>query len=130
MEEEAMRMIKKGPDWIPGIQNGHNVKAYRKQPLTFVIDNGKPNNSKSITKVKSFENDENIVFEKVEIEARFPGGVNGWREFLQKNLKSTVPVDSGANAGTYTVIAQFIVHKDGSISDRENSYKSWTWYGK
>ena len=28
-----------------------------------------------------------------------------------------MPVDSGAKAGTYTVIAQFIVHKDGSISD-------------
>ncbi len=62
-------------------------------------------------------NDDNKVFEKVEVEAVFPGGVNGWREFLQKNLKSTVPVDSGANAGTYTVVAQFIVHKDGSISD-------------
>ena len=73
MEEEAMRMIRKGPDWIPAIQNGHNVKAYRTQPFTFVIDNGKPTNSKSITKVKSFENDENIVFEKVEVEARFPG---------------------------------------------------------
>jgi len=118
MEEEAIRMIRKGPDWIPAIQNGHNVKAYRRQPFTFVIvDNGKPNNSKTITKVKSFENDENIVFEKVEIEASFPGGFKGWREFLQKNLKSTVPVDSGANTGTYTVIAQFIVHKDGSISD-------------
>jgi len=118
MEEEAMRMIKKGPDWIPAIQNGHNVKAYRRQPFTFVIvDNGKPNNSKSITKVKSFENDENIVFEKVETEAAFPGGVKGWREFLQKNLKSTVPVENGANKGTYTVITQFIVHKDGSISD-------------
>src|SRR4030095_12265324 len=37
MEEEAMRMIRKGPDWVPAIQNGHNVKAYRKQPFTFVI---------------------------------------------------------------------------------------------
>jgi len=25
------------PDWIPAIQNGHNVKAYRKQPFNFVI---------------------------------------------------------------------------------------------
>jgi protein TonB len=67
--------------------------------------------------VKSFENDENIVFEKVEVEARFPGGVNGWKEFLQKNLKSTVPVENGADKGTYTVVVRFIVHKDGSISD-------------
>jgi hypothetical protein len=37
MEEEAMRMIKKGPDWVPAIQNGRNVNAYKKQPITFVI---------------------------------------------------------------------------------------------
>ena len=117
MEEEAMRMIRKGPDWIPAIQNGHNVKAYRRQPFTFVIDNGKPGNSKPVTKAKSSENDENIVFEKVEIEASFPGGAKGWREFLQKNLKSNVPVENGADKGTYTVVTQFIVHKDGSISD-------------
>ena len=61
--------------------------------------------------------DDNKVFEKVEIEASFYGGVNGWRDFLQKNLKSTVPIDNGASPGTYTVIIQFIVHKDGSVSD-------------
>ena len=37
MEEEALRVIKNGPKWIPAIQNGHIVKAYRKQPFTFVI---------------------------------------------------------------------------------------------
>jgi len=71
----------------------------------------------TLTEQKYGVDDDNKIFEKVEVEAAFPGGVNGWRGFLQNNLKSTVPVDSGANAGTYTVIAQFIVHKDGSISD-------------
>jgi len=117
MEDQVMSLIKKSPKWIPGIQNGRNVKAYKTQPVTFVIYAGKPNTSKTITKVTSFENDENIVFEKVEVEARFPGGVNGWKEFLQKNLRSTVPVENGANKGTYTVVTQFIVHKDGSVSD-------------
>jgi len=37
MEEEAMRIIKKGPRWIPARQNGYLVNAYRKQPITFVI---------------------------------------------------------------------------------------------
>jgi len=37
MEEEAIKVIKKGPDWVPAIQNGRNVKAYRKQPITFVV---------------------------------------------------------------------------------------------
>ncbi|HRQ49314.1 MAG TPA: N-acetylmuramoyl-L-alanine amidase, partial [Agriterribacter sp.] len=29
--------IKNGPKWIPAMQNGHKVKAYRKQPVTFQI---------------------------------------------------------------------------------------------
>ena len=37
MEEEAVRLITKGPTWIPAIQNGQTVKSYRKQPLTFQI---------------------------------------------------------------------------------------------
>lgn len=37
MEEEAMRVIKKAPKWTPAVQNGRQVKAYRKQPITFMI---------------------------------------------------------------------------------------------
>ena len=37
MEEEAIRVIKKGPKWIPAFQYGRNVRAYRIQPLTFVV---------------------------------------------------------------------------------------------
>ncbi len=37
MEQEAMKIIKKGPKWTPAIQNGRNVNAYRRQPITFVV---------------------------------------------------------------------------------------------
>ena len=37
MEEEAVRVIKKEPYWVPAVQNGRQVKAYRKQPITFDI---------------------------------------------------------------------------------------------
>lgn len=37
MEEEAVKVIKKGPAWVPAVQNGRQVKAYRKQPITFVV---------------------------------------------------------------------------------------------
>lgn len=35
LDEEAIRIIKKSPKWNPAYMDGHNVKAYRKQPLTF-----------------------------------------------------------------------------------------------
>jgi len=37
MEEEAIRVIKKGPKWIPALQYGLKVKAYRRQPITFAV---------------------------------------------------------------------------------------------
>ena len=37
MEEEVLRIMKKSPKWIPAIQFGRNIKAYRKQPVTFVV---------------------------------------------------------------------------------------------
>ena len=37
MENEVIRIIKKGPDWIPASQDGITVNAYRRQPVTFVV---------------------------------------------------------------------------------------------
>jgi protein TonB len=37
MEDEAVKTIKRGPKWVPAQQNGRQVKAYRKQPITFVV---------------------------------------------------------------------------------------------
>lgn len=37
MEDEAAKIIKKGPRWKPALQNGRNVNAYRRQPITFVV---------------------------------------------------------------------------------------------
>lgn len=36
--EEALRVIKQGPDWVPAQQNGHKVKARVYQTITFKID--------------------------------------------------------------------------------------------
>lgn len=37
MEEEAVRVISKSPNWIPASQNGKPVIAKRMQPITFVV---------------------------------------------------------------------------------------------
>jgi protein TonB len=60
---------------------------------------------------------DDTVFSKVEVEAAFPGGIEGWRTFLMNNLKANVPVKNKAPLGIYMVIVVFIVGKDGSISD-------------
>ena len=60
---------------------------------------------------------ENAVFEKVDVEASFPGGLEGWRRYLEKNLSPRVPIDNGAPVGIYTIIVQFIVDRNGILSD-------------
>lgn len=65
--------------------------------------------------VKAVEEDK--VFQKVEIEAEYPGGQGAWANYLRKNLSGDVATQNGAEPGTYTVIIKFIVSKDGTISD-------------
>jgi hypothetical protein len=57
------------------------------------------------------------IFTKVEVEASYPGGENAWRRFLEQNLDATVPVKKKAPAGVYTVIIQFVVDKEGYVSN-------------
>jgi len=57
------------------------------------------------------------VYERVEVEAEFPGGDKAWINFLTKNLNGQVPLDHDAPSGKYTVWVQFIVDKDGNVTD-------------
>ena len=60
---------------------------------------------------------DNKVFVKVEQEPKFSGSSDGWIKYLQKNLNAALPVEEGWKPGKYTVMLQYIVHTDGSISD-------------
>ncbi len=37
MEQEVMRIIKKGPNWLPAVQFGQKVDCIKRQPATFVV---------------------------------------------------------------------------------------------
>jgi hypothetical protein len=37
MEEEVIRVIERSGKWTPALQNGKPLKAYRKQPITFLL---------------------------------------------------------------------------------------------
>lgn len=76
-----------------------------------VIDEGK-----QIVEEKK-PDDENKIFDKVEIEAKFPGGDGKWRQYLERNCNAQVATDAGAPEGTYTTVVQFVVDKEGNISD-------------
>jgi len=66
-----------------------------------IIDPPKENNSDEIVPI-------------VEIDAKYIGN---WKTFLERNLNANVPVDNGAPAGRYSVVIQFVVDREGNVSD-------------
>ena len=84
-------------------------KAYSQEQKT---------NDTAIVNTRSNSDSEiNQIFTTIEVQAEFPGGVQGWSKYLMRNLKADVPVINGAPVGRYTVYVNFIVDKDGSISN-------------
>ena len=59
--------------------------------------------------------DPDETFVKVEVDASFPGGLQAWARYLNKNLR--FPDEAMNNGIDGTVMVQFIVDKDGNVSD-------------
>ncbi len=64
--------------------------------------------------VQKKQEEEDKIYPIVEIPAKYAGN---WEKFLLRNLNSNIPVDNGAAAGRYKVIIQFVVDKEGRVSD-------------
>lgn len=64
---------------------------------------------------KKDDEDYDKTFTKVEIESMFPGGAQAWLRYLNKNLR--YPDDAVNNEIQGTVVVQFIVDKEGNVSD-------------
>jgi len=55
------------------------------------------------------------TFTKVEVPAEFPGGLDGWRRYLERNLQYP---DAAQESGTQGVVkVQMVVDRDGNISE-------------
>jgi protein TonB len=64
---------------------------------------------------KKDEEDYDKTFTKVEIESEYPGGPAAWLRYLNKNFR--YPDEAVNNEIQGTVVVQFIVDKEGNVSD-------------
>lgn len=58
-----------------------------------------------------------MVFSKVDREASFEGGTDGWLEYLERKARANVAMDQGLPRGGYRVVVQFIVDIAGTVSN-------------
>jgi periplasmic protein TonB len=93
------------------------IDVVNKDGKNFDISSSIIDDNKAFIIAPENRNYDDPIFTKVEIEASFKGGDAAWRSYLIRHLKASVPVDNGAKPGQYTVIVQFIVDKEGNISD-------------
>jgi len=70
---------------------------------------------KGVVEAPKDNEDYDKTFTKVEIESEFPGGAAAWLRYLNKNLR--YPDDAVNNEIQGTVVVQFIVDKEGNVSD-------------
>ncbi len=71
--------------------------------------------AKAVVAVPEKKDDAEIIFTKVEIESTYPGGATAWGRFLNKSLP--YPQDAVDNGIQGTVTIQFIVDKEGNVSE-------------
>lgn len=102
-----------------------NITVYeqgKRQTADYFYENGKKKGHIIYTSTGSEQQgwDENgieIPNYIVERGAMFPGGSNGWKAYLEHNLDPFVAARANAPIGIYPVKVQFIVDKEGNVSD-------------
>lgn len=106
-------------DEIPTIDELDNVKIGPANQTGENIDVVAAPVEQSTFNIQLGKKEENYTkeFTSVEIQAQFPGGLDAWKNYLERNLRTDLPVENGAPAGTYTVIISFLVDKEGNISE-------------
>jgi hypothetical protein len=88
------------------------VFSFTSQPVPENPSNRRSNAEMILTDTTA---DSSKIYEKVEIESEYPGGVPAWQQFLSKNLH--YPDAAVNNEIQGDVIVQFIVDVDGAVSD-------------
>lgn len=73
-------------------------------------------NGNAASKSEKLEDYEKIFID-VQVAAKFPGGFDAWKRYLEKNLNAGLPAENGAQSGKYTVLVSFVVDSDGNISE-------------
>jgi TonB family protein len=106
LADEAIRVLKLSPAWIPGVQNGRTVRVQYTVPINFSIETKTP---------QSVIMGRDVIFTAVEIEPTPKGGLEEFYRFLGNNIK--YPAEDKKNEVQGRVIVQFIVEKDGSFSN-------------
>ena len=116
VDREFLRVFNSSPKWVPAMYRGNKVEA--NIGAIFIVDVNAINKTIILTKPKSAvmsdAERENAVFTAVETPPSPPGGIEGFNDFLNKNVN--YPQSALDQKIDGKVILSFVIEKDGSLS--------------
>ena len=113
LDAEAIRVVRSMPNWTPGKQKGEPVRVRFTLPISFRLDGLKDNPTQvQVTQEKTAEDDIVNVPENI---PEYPGGMGELMKYLSMNIRYPKEAQNKGIQGR--VVVQFVVNKDGSISD-------------
>lgn len=121
-DEEVVHMVRSMPRWNPGRQNGEPVRVRLNLPLGLFLEE-KFSPRKGVELIFWVYGDfhyflgagDDLTFEELEEQPTFPGGEEARLRFLRENLR--YPFRARFLGIQGTVILDFVVERDGSISN-------------
>lgn len=109
LDAEAMRVLRMMPDWKPGGQEGVPLNMRISLPIDFRL----PVQKEKTLDAATIETED--IFINVDVPPEFPGGVKEMMKFISDNITYPGPPNCQNIHGR--VICQFLVKKDGTITD-------------
>ena len=131
LAEEAVRVVKSMPRWIPATQNSKAVRSRFNIPIMFRLSAPEENQDagnggaaangdakaggQSSNSSAGAEGGDNRVFEVVEKNASFPGGNEACYAWLAKQIRYPAVAQKQGIQGR--VFVQFVVNTDGTLDE-------------
>ena len=126
LDAEALRVVNSMPNWTPGKQKGEPVRVRFTLPVAFGVSKGgdpASGTTYTYTKTTVVKNEaptqektaEDDIVNVPENIPEFPGGMKELMKYLQSEVK--YPKEAQDKGIQGRVVVQFVVNKDGSITD-------------
>ncbi|MCX6318244.1 MAG: hypothetical protein NTW29_13195 [Bacteroidetes bacterium] len=113
------------PKQVNVLKEKQAIEKYGKPAANGALEIVTEKGMSNLVKPGEAQNNYEVVYEKPEQDASFPGGDVAWRRYLERNANAQIPTDKGAPTGIYKAVVQFIVDKEGNLSD----FKALTSHG-
>lgn len=122
LDAEAIRLITSSAPWVPGEQSGYKIKQQLLVPIPFASETqpGEIHIDEPVdggSNLSAVEHDTNEIFTAVEKSATFPGGVDAFQKYIEKNSKYPIVTDKVQAATARRVFLGFVIEKDGTLTD-------------